>query len=129
MTSLVTAKVPNAARDGWAREREPWIWQQFLADAAIVRAGAGGNAEAQKAAEGAFHRWFGNAGDPPPGWPDELGYWVGMRIAERYVAQARDPHVALDELIAAADPAAILKASGYGTAFAAASEGAGVSRH
>jgi hypothetical protein len=40
-----------------------------------------------------------------------------MRVAEAYVAKAVDPHRAIDELIAAADPAAILAASGYGSSF------------
>jgi hypothetical protein len=70
-----------------------------------------------KRARAAFHRWFANAGHAPEGWPYELGYWVGMRIAEAYVARAADPHRAMDELIEAKDPAAMLKASGYGAAF------------
>jgi len=117
ITSLVTARVPNPERDVWARGREAWIWERFLSDAAIIRAGAKAEGEAQKAAETAFRRWFGNAGDPPQGWPDELGYWVGMRIAEAYAAASPNPHQAIDELIAASDPPAILHRSGYGSRF------------
>jgi uncharacterized protein YjaZ len=110
---LVTARVPNPDRDQWARTREPWIWQQFQADAAIVRAGTSAKGKMNDSAEAAYHRWFANAGSPPAGWPDELGYWVGMRIAERYVAASADPHAAIDRLINPHDPAAILRESGY----------------
>ena len=114
IAAMVTARIPNPDRDAWARTREQWLWEQFLADSAVVKAGANAEGEAKARAEAAYRRWFANAGDPPPGWPDELGYWVGMRIAQAYVAASPDPRKAIDELIAASDPAAILKASGYG---------------
>jgi hypothetical protein len=37
-----------------------------------------------------------------------------MRIAEAYVAQATDKRAAIRDLLELRDPAAILKASGYG---------------
>lgn len=113
VTSLVTAKVPNPVRDAWARDHEAWIWRQFQQDRAIVRAGTLENGNLSAEAEAALRRWFGNAGDPPSGWPSELGYWVGMRIADSYVAQAPDPHAAIDQLLDPVDPAAIVAASGY----------------
>lgn len=113
VTELVTARVPDPARDEWARPREAWIWAQFQADAAIVREGTNANGELSPRAKTAFRRWFANAGDPPAGWPGELGYWVGMRIAEKYVTASSDPHAALDQLLDPADPAAIIKSSGY----------------
>jgi len=54
-----------------------------------------------------------NSVSAPAGWPCEAGYWVGMRIAQAYVARASDKRAALRELLALRDPAAILKASGY----------------
>lgn len=117
VTELVTGEVPDSARNAWAVSREPWIWQQFLSDAAIVKAGTNSNGNMNKAAKAAFHRWFANAGDPPPGWPGELGYWVGMRIAEAYVQTSPNPHAAIDWLIEERNPPAILKASGYGGNF------------
>ena len=117
VTALVTARVPDPERDSWARNREKWLWEQFQTDAAIVRAGAKAKGDARDKADAAFRRWFANAGDPPPGWPDEMGYWVGMRIAEAYVASSSDPHAAIAELIAASDPAAILTKSGSGIRF------------
>jgi hypothetical protein len=117
VTELVTGRVPNLDRDVWARGREAQIWKDFQADAAIVRAGTGADGNLTPAAQAAFRRWFANAGSPPTGWPDELGYWVGMRIAEAYVAAAENPHRAIDELIEAQDPAGILRKSGYGEKF------------
>lgn len=117
VTTLVTARVPNPERDSWARPREQWIWQQFQADAAIAKAGINSAGDMHPAARGAFRRWFANAGDAPHGWPDELGYWVGMRIAEAYVAAAPDPRRALDDLLKPADPAATLEKSGCGANF------------
>ncbi len=119
VASLVTGKMLNSMRDAWAREREPWIWQQFLADAAIVKAGTNPTGEMDERAKAAMHRWFGNAGDPPKGWPDELGYWVGMRIAEAYVAASPEPRAAIERLLDASKASEFLNASGYGRSFSA----------
>ncbi|WP_118856510.1 hypothetical protein [Sphingomonas mesophila] len=113
VTMMITGGVPSPERDRWAREREAWIWSEFQSDAKIVQAGTAADGQMNAAAQAASRRWFGNAGDPPAGWPDELGYWVGMRIAEQYVAKARDPYAVLDALLVVADPKAILAASGY----------------
>ena len=113
VTALITGSVPNAERDQWARSREAWIWKEFQSDAAIVQAGTGADGQMNEPAQAAFRRWIGNAGDPPPGWPDELGYWVGMRIAEGYASASADPRAAIDALLEVEDPAAILAASGY----------------
>jgi hypothetical protein len=110
----VTAQVPDPARDAWARSREAWIWGQFQHDAAVVRTGTKANGDMTPKAQAAFKRWFGNAGHPPYGWPSELGYWVGMRIAEKYVAESHDPHAAIDQLLDPRHPAAIIAESGYG---------------
>ena len=117
VTQLVTARVPEPARDAWARQREAWIWQQFQKDAAIVRAGTDANGAMTPEARAAFRRWFANAGSAPEGWPSELGYWVGMRIAERYVEASGDPRAALDQLLEPTDPAALVAKSGYGSGF------------
>lgn len=114
VSELVTAHVPDPVRDAWARPREAWIWHQFQADAAMVRAGTNANGDMNDKARAALRRWFENAGDPPKGWPSELGYWVGMRIAEAYMAHSANRHRALDELLDPVDPEAILRKSGYG---------------
>ena len=117
ITMLVTARVPGADRNAWALEREVSLWKEFQADAAIVKAGVDSEGKLNEAAEAAYRRWFANAGDPPPGWPDELGYWIGMRIAQAYVATSDDPRAAIEELLNPKDPASILRMSGYGTSF------------
>lgn len=114
---LVTGMQPNAARSAWAAQREPELWLEFSADR--KRAIAGLESEWNLNADGraATMRWIGNYKSAPAGWPDELGYWVGMRIAEAYFARANDKAAALEALITLADPAAILEASGYGKAW------------
>ena len=119
LTYLVTGQVPNPTRHEWARGREEWLWQQFTADAALIAGAVDPKTGPDKRAEAAFRRWFANAGSPPEGWPDELGYWVGMRIAEAYVAKAPDQRAAIEELLRLSDPAAILEKSGYPAAFTA----------
>lgn len=117
VTQLVTARVPEPTRDAWASQREPWIWQQFQKDAAIVRAGTDAAGAMNPEARAAFRRWFANAGDAPEGWPSELGYWVGMRIAQKHVETSGDPRAALYQLLDPVDPAALVAASGYGSGF------------
>ena len=116
VTMLVTGRAPDAKRDAWAREHEASVWRDFRRDSEIVRAGTHAKGEMTPAAKQVFRRWFANAGDPPAGWPSELGYWVGMRISEAYVDRAAAPHAAIEDLIRAADPAAILARSHYGEA-------------
>lgn len=114
VTTMITGFVPSPERDRWAREHEAQLWRDFAADMKIVQAGTGADGQMNASAQAASRRWFANAGAAPQGWPDELGYWVGMRIAEGYVASAADPRAALEALLRVEDPAAILKASGFG---------------
>lgn len=113
MASLVTGSVPTPSRDRWARAREAELWAQFQADRAIVRSGTGADGRLTAEARAARDRWFANYNKAPPGWPHEAGYWVGMRIAEAYLERAADKRAALEVLLAADDPAAILAASAY----------------
>lgn len=110
--SLVTGEIPRLDRDAWARSREAWVWQEFQRDRAAMQSVH--TRQDELLASPHFTRWFANCGSAPKDWPCEAGYWVGMRIAEAYVARAPDRHAALRELLELHDPAAILKASGYG---------------
>lgn len=107
----VTGREPSAVREAWARGREAEIWARFEADRAVVQRGE------QPAAGEALARWFGNHGRRfeglPAGWPSELGYWVGMNIAQAYVDRASNPREALQALIDNRDPARLLRESGY----------------
>lgn len=58
-------------------------------------------------------RWLYNQGNASADWPGDVGYFIGYRIAQAYYAQAADTSLALRELIAQRDPAAILQRSGY----------------
>lgn len=107
LASLVTGEVPGPERDDWARAHERWLWTQFQSDRARLRT-SGSNGDSS-----VFRRWFANYGNAPEGWQAEAGYWIGMRIAEQYVAQADDKPHAIRELIAMENPQAILRASGY----------------
>lgn len=113
LASLVTGEIPDAARDAWAREREAWLWQAFQRDRQALK--ADGKALKKPGASPHYLRWLSNYGSAPEGWPVEAGYWIGMRIAEAYVARAGDKHAAIRDLIELKDPDAILKASGYGS--------------
>ena len=113
LATLVTGEVPHLDRDAWARQRESWLWQEFQRDRLAILADS--DSVRTPLASPRFKRWFANCGSAPDGWPCEAGYWVGMRIAEAYVAHATDKQVAIRELIQLRDPAAILKASSYGT--------------
>jgi hypothetical protein len=112
LATLVTGTIPHLDRDAWARPREASLWQEFQRDRLAIK-GSGDSVD-KLVASPHFQRWFANCGSAPDGWPCEAGYWVGMRIAEAYVARASDKRAAIRELIELRDPAAILKASGYG---------------
>jgi len=105
---LVTGEEPDPERARWAEERAAFVWAEFGRDIAAARDPA--LTDAQRNA--VMRRWVGNAGSPPEGWPSELGYWVGMKIAEGYVAKAPDRAVAIRALLRLEDPRAILAQSG-----------------
>jgi hypothetical protein len=116
LASLVTGAPASPERETWGRPREAWLWTEFQRDRAIVKAGKQPDGNLNDAANKAVHRWIGNYGDAPKGWPFEAGYWVGMQIAAAYVDRATDKRAAIDALIELRDPVAILEASGYANA-------------
>ncbi|MGH8213142.1 MAG: DUF2268 domain-containing putative Zn-dependent protease [Rhodanobacteraceae bacterium] len=50
---------------------------------------------------------------PATGWPPDMGYWLGYRIAQTYYRQALDKHAALTALLRVMDFHKLLAASGY----------------
>lgn len=112
LTALVTGEIPHLERDAWARKQEAWLWQEFQRDRQAVMSDPASVKDPMSNPR--FMRWFANCGSAPEGWPCEAGYWVGMRIAEAYVARASDKHAAIRELLTLRNPGAMLKASGYG---------------
>lgn len=110
--ALVTGAIPDLERDAWARGREAWLKQEFQRDRQALLADPAQVKDPLNSPH--FKRWYANCGSAPVDWPCEAGYWIGMRIAEGYVAQAKDKRAAIRELIEMRKPAEILKASGYG---------------
>ena len=98
---LVTGEEPDAPRAEWALPREAELIARLDADFDIVRSGGDGH-------HAALRRWVGNYGSAPDDWPGELGYWMGLRIWERYWAQAQDKRGALNRMLTLDDPRAIL---------------------
>lgn len=111
---LVTGEEPDPARAAFALPREAELWRQFEADIALTRTLSDDDATPRTAPQqAALRRWIGNYGSAPDGWPYELGYWIGMRIWERYYAAAPDKHAALAAMLQVHDPRAILAAGRY----------------
>ncbi|HEX7129148.1 MAG TPA: DUF2268 domain-containing putative Zn-dependent protease [Rhodanobacteraceae bacterium] len=50
---------------------------------------------------------------PATGWPPDMGYWLGYRIAQTYYHQAADKHQAITDLLQVTDFRKLLDASRY----------------
>ena len=81
----------------WARGREKELETAFLAE---------------KDAKAIGSRWLYNQRGTD-GWPGDLGYWVGYRVAKSYYNRAPDKAAALKAIIEMRDPAAFLAESGW----------------
>ncbi|MEG3168651.1 hypothetical protein U1737_10690 [Sphingomonas sp. LB3N6] len=114
IAQLVTGEEPDAARAAWAAPREAELWRQMQADIALTRKLTDQDDPEEGSPEAkAYARWIGNYSTPPTGWPPELGYWMGLRIWQRYYAAAPDKHAALRAMLAVRDPRVILAAGPY----------------
>ena len=114
IAQLVTREEPDAARAAWASPREAELWRQMQADIALTRTLTDKDDPEEGSPQAkAYARWIGNYSTPPAGWPPELGYWMGLRIWQRYYAAAPDKHAALRAMLAVRDPRAILAAGPY----------------
>jgi len=113
VASLVLGAAPSPEREAWAAPREAEVWREFLRDVAATRSLTDAQYEGNKPAITALRRWIGNYGAAPEGWPFEMGYWVGMRIWQRYVASAADKNAAIETVLRWTDPEAILAAGGF----------------
>lgn len=81
----------------WAKGREKELETAFLAE---------------KDAKAIGSRWLYNQRGTD-GWPGDLGYWVGYRVAKSYYDRAPDKAVAIKAIIEMRDPAAFLAESGW----------------
>ncbi len=80
----------------WAKGREKELETAFLAE---------------KDARAIGSRWLYNQRGTD-GWPGDLGYWVGYRVAKSYYNRAPDKAAAIKAIIEMRDPAAFLAESG-----------------
>ena len=112
IATLVTGEPSDAERSAWAGPREAELRSELATDLAMVER-AMSDPSLEKTAEASFQRWVYNAGNPPEGWPGELGYWMGMRLWQAYYDAAADKRAALMAMLTQDDPAAVLAASGF----------------
>lgn len=99
---LVTGEEPDLDRAAWALPREAELIGLLDADFDRVRDHAEGHEQARK-------RWVGNYSSAPGGWPGELGYWMGLRIWERYWNHSIDKQAALQRMLTIENPREILE--------------------
>ena len=81
----------------WAKGREKELETAFLAE---------------KDARAIGSRWLFNQRGTD-GWPGDLGYWVGYRVAKSYYNRAPDKAATIKAIIEMRDPAAFLAESGW----------------
>ena len=81
----------------WAKGREKELETAFLAEKDDKAIGS---------------RWLYNQ-KGTEGWPGDLGYWVGYRVAKSYYDRAPDQAAAIKAIIEMRDPAAFLAESGW----------------
>jgi hypothetical protein len=93
---LLAGRHINAAAHDWGRSHEERVKREFCPTRHAESAG----------------RWL-YAPSTEAGVPKDLGYFVGYRIAESYVASQDDRSAALRDLLTVSDADAILDASGW----------------
>mgnify|MGYP003576466930 CR=1 FL=1 len=81
----------------WAKGREGELETAFLAE---------------KDGKAIGSRWLYNQ-QGKDGWPGDLGYWVGYRVAKSYYDRAPDKTAAIKAIIEMKDPALFLTESGW----------------
>jgi len=89
----------------WALPREREIWQRFA-----------------KFRTGSNRAGFLYGGERPEGWPTDVGYFVGYRIAEAYYKQTNDKRQALADILTTTDVEVLLDQSGYAERFGSAAD-------
>lgn len=87
-----------AERQRHGLQHEAALWRQF---------------QPELARRPPFGPWLYDQRRLPSGQPPDMGYWIGKRICEAYLARAADKALALRTLLELRDPAQILRDSGY----------------
>src|SRR5690606_7988188 len=94
IAELISGRHMNQAIHDWALPREAEIWARF-----------------SKVMDEEDHDGWLYGGDRPEGWPADVGYFVGYRIAQAYYDQAEDKRAALKEILASPDVRGLLARS------------------
>ena len=103
LAELIAGDHINRHIHEWALPREKAIWQHLEA-----RAGSSDYSDFL----------YGGAGEGrPEGWPADVGYFVGYRIAQAYYERADDKKQAIADILTCTDFAALLASSGYAERF------------
>lgn len=110
IAALVTGRQIDPVRADWAKPREAELWRQLEADLRITRDTSWSDLKPGSPEQAALRRWVANYGQPPRGWPGELGYWMGQRIWQRWYDRQPDKRAALREMLAPRSPLAVLAA-------------------
>lgn len=110
VATLATGRQIDPERAAWAAPREAELWRAFKEDLAVTRHAGSDEVRRGTPIGTSIHRWIGNYGSPPDGWPVELGYWMGQRIWQRWYDRQPDKHAALRAMLEMKDPEAILAA-------------------
>lgn len=100
-----TPPLTGAERSRHGLANEAALWREFKADVDAGRTDT---------------EWLYRQKMSKPGRPPDMGYWIGKRICEAYLAQAADKPAAMRTLLELRDARAILAASGYAQRFAGA---------
>ncbi|MGH7470161.1 MAG: DUF2268 domain-containing putative Zn-dependent protease [Longimicrobiales bacterium] len=94
IAQLIATGDINAQAQAYGREHERALWDEFKLRLDSVSTG-----------------WL--YGNPPPGRPSDLGYFIGYRIAEAYYDRAADKAQAVRDIIMMTDYKRMLEQSGY----------------
>ena len=108
IATLVTGRQIDPERAAWGSSQEAELWRQLQADLAVTRGADWSTTKRGTPAQAALHRWVGNYGDPPAGWPVEAGYWMGQRIWARWYDKQPDKRAAIRRMLTLERPGEVL---------------------
>lgn len=103
IAELIAGDHVNQHVHAWALPREEMVWRRF-------RAHAGSS-------DFSGFLYSGAGEDRPAGWPADVGYFVGYRIAQAYYDRAGDKQQAIADILTCVDFDALLDESGYAARF------------
>lgn len=97
IAELTTGRNINATAERYGLANEPELWSRFREEMHGKDPGD----------------WMFEQPTNDAGWPPDLGYWIGYRIARRYYDQAENKRQAILDILGLTDFDAFLQASRY----------------